>query len=146
MNDKGMLVEISHFPMPPSANRLQKSTRSGTRYNTSEYKEFQDECAYWALSNLPLVTSVKNKIAAMEKHHVLYISTMYYFERHRILTKSGRPKRNDTANREKALHDWVAKVFEFDDCLFWCGSYDKTALHPEDKKEKVKIIIRVVEI
>lgn len=146
MKDLGELVTITHFPMPPSANNLQKSTRGGRRYNTEAYQHYIDEYQYWALSNLKLIRAIKEKMQAMKPHHVLYIETMYFFERHKILTKSGRPKRNDTSNREKALHDGIAKVFEFDDCLFWCGMYGKQALPETDKKERVQIQIRVVEI
>jgi Holliday junction resolvase RusA-like endonuclease len=61
----------------------------------------------------------------------IHIDTIFYMHRSRILCKDGSPKRNDTSNRLKALHDALAQILGIDDSYFWSVSADKVAVDDE---------------
>ena len=61
----------------------------------------------------------------------IHVDTVFYMLRGRILCKDGTPKRNDTSNRIKALHDALAQILGIDDSYFFSGSYDKIAVDDE---------------
>ena len=63
----------------------------------------------------------------------IHVDTVFYMLRGRILCKDGNPKRNDTSNRIKALHDALAKILGIDDSYFFSGSYDKLGVEDENK-------------
>lgn len=63
----------------------------------------------------------------------MHVDTVFFMLRGRILCKDGTPRRNDTSNRLKALHDVLAEILGIDDSFFFSGSYDKVAVDDESK-------------
>lgn len=76
----------------------------------------------------------------------IHIDTVFYMQRSRIFTKAGTPKRNDTSNRLKALHDALAKMLGIDDSYFWSCSADKVAVDDEaDEGVDITMVISTYE-
>jgi hypothetical protein len=112
--------------------------RTHQRFPSPKYQDFIELYEYWALDHMDFVLAVRERLQLLPPKSVLHISSTFYFEQHRVITKAGRAKRNDTANRIKAVDDALSKIFEFDDCLLWAGNYAKVAI-PSGQKEYVHI-------
>lgn len=137
------------LPLPPSANSLYayRKVRLGAqrgKIKTKEYRAFEKRMQDWALINGRQLQVAKEFIQKLNKHSVLDIKTVFYFQSKRIWTKDWRPKRLDTSNYLKALHDVVASLLDIDDCYFWNGSYEKIALGDAHTPEHVDVIISMV--
>lgn len=64
----------------------------------------------------------------------LEIRCVFFFKKSRMLTKAGMPKRLDTSNRIKALHDGVAQMMKIDDCWFFRVYAEKVIALSEEKE------------
>jgi Holliday junction resolvase RusA-like endonuclease len=118
-------VEIPNFPMPPTANGLY--AWNGRRMvKTKAYTDYDKAVMHWLVMNQDCVRLVRDYVKEIEKQ-VLHIETTFHMSKSSILCKDGRPKKNDTSNRIKALHDVLASVIlGIDDSYFWSGTFSKT--------------------
>lgn len=127
------MLYLTGFPMPPPANNLytNRPNRSGKqagRMKSVEYKVFEHACMVWAMRKHAQLQAARELVTQCRQNRFIRIDQIFFFPRERILCKDGSPKRNDTANRLKALHDVIAKLILIDDCWFWCGAFDKTIM------------------
>lgn len=141
-----LVIELFDLPMPPSSNRLNVN-RAGPgpgRRRSDEYVAYLAEAEAWRLSHLPAVRSARAVLQERLRADPwlkLRIEIRFRFNRGAILCHDGRPKRNDTENRLKALLDAVASVLGIDDKLFWAGSFDKEAL-PDGIRQQ-SVVVRI---
>lgn len=144
------MITLHSFPMPPSSNHvyatIQRDAKSW-RTKSAELREFERDALNWALAGGPGLHRARDlaKQARNGKNLVLDVHAKFYFKRERILCKNGKPKRLDTSNRIKALHDALATILEVDDCFFWSLSADKAAILG-NAPESVLITIKLREI
>lgn len=144
------VICLRDLPMPPSINACYANNpKAGRgRFKTAAYDFFIKEMMYWRLKNLASVNSAKAILHGLTPGQAIRVEHMFCFERHRIMTKSGRPKKNDTANRIKPLDDQLAFILGIDDCLFWAGTYDKIGLNKEMKspyRESVTTTLTIID-
>lgn len=124
-------VEIKGFPLPPSANELYANIPGRGRIKTEALKSFEAEVHYWSMKNQHLLLPARELCQSIGPGCFIRLHKFFYFRPHKILTKSGEPRKNDTSNRIKALEDVLAKLLGIDDKWFWAGNYDKgPVLHP----------------
>lgn len=72
----------------------------------------------------------------------LHVDAIFKFHEKNILTKDGKPQRNDTSNRIKALHDVLAAILGIDDSYFWSLACDKkVTLDTQDECVDVTIVV-----
>jgi len=75
----------------------------------------------------------------------LHVKRTYYQQRKKILTKDGRPKRNDATNLIKVGDDALSALLGVDDCVFWSGEIHKIAVETE-KEERMDIEMHIINI
>lgn len=120
-------MTLSGIPLPPSANNIY-ATVGRKRIKSRELRKWETDLTAYAYENLQTVNSVRRILEQeLMSNQVLQIEALYYFKPSRILCKSGEPKRLDTSNYLKALHDGLANVLGIDDKYFWDGTFKKFA-------------------
>lgn len=140
-----MDLELSALPLPPSVNRLYERRGGPGRgmKKTAEYVEYLAAVESWRLQRLDRVARMRRDLSAWLRANPtgrLHVDAHFRFRRGAVLCKDGRPKRNDTENRLKALLDAVAGLIGCDDSLFWSGSFDKAPV-PENGWPSVTVRI-----
>ncbi len=132
-------LSLSRFPCPPSVNRLYIYGNRRVQ-KSNEYRNYETEVAFWRSANPDQV----KKAAEFAKHlgdQVIHVDATFHMLRKNVLCKNGKPKKNDTSNRIKALHDVIsASIIEIDDSYFFSGSFDKVAIDG-DGDEFVDIVM-----
>lgn len=134
------VVNLEGFPLPPSVNNLYL-TIGKRRVKAGDYRLFERAVMVWMKRNAEALDYARQLTILTGPKRFIHIDTMFYMKRERIFCKDGRPKRNDTSNRIKALHDALATILGLDDCYFWSGGYDKQAV---DDDQKVGVSITMV--
>lgn len=124
------IVNLVRFPLPPSANALY-ATVGRRRVKSVSYRLFLRAALNWMKFNSAAIDEARALTTLTGPNRFIHIDTVFYMPRGRIFCKDGRPKRNDTSNRIKALHDALAEMLGIDDCYLWSGSYDKIAVDLE---------------
>jgi len=82
------------LPIPPSVNQLYPSSKSGRRFKSKRYKEWEIEANQWLIADfIPDVDRFNDK-------QRLYVTYKYAFKDRRI---------RDIANFEKAVSDFLQK-------------------------------------
>lgn len=143
MEVKQMSFTIDQFPMPPSTNKLYAWV-NGRMVKTRDYNEFERMAYKWITLNPTQLIGVRQFLKDFSEKHVIDVSTDFYFEKKRIVCQNGRPKRNDTSNRIKALHDVLSSIIlGVDDCYFWSGVFNKFPLREGEVDEHVKITFKL---
>lgn len=133
-----MEFTITGFPVPPSVNALYRFGH-GKVHKSKSYKEYERSVYAWINANQAQVKGVREFLKDISPY-VLDVSAMFYMPRTEIVCLDGRPKRNDTSNRLKALHDALsAAILGIDDCYFWSGGFNKC---PADEPS-VEIIFKL---
>ena len=134
---------IDNFPLPPSANSLYAHSRMYDRMvKTQAYKDYDKDVQLWIASNQGKVDEVRG--FAKDLKGVFHINATFYMQHKSVVCKDGRPKKNDTSNRIKALHDVLSNILGVDDSYFWSGSFTKVAM--ADGKERVAVTLVIREI
>lgn len=97
------------------------------RVKSKEMRLWERQFMAWAMQHTLAIRYGKEWL---EKNpgKLLDIQCDFYFQRRSIFTLDGKPKRNDTSNRLKALHDQVATALAIDDSLFFDGRFRKRML------------------
>jgi Holliday junction resolvase RusA-like endonuclease len=116
--------------MPVSSNSQYKSFMSSNgkiRHAASEgLRKFKSDMnAYWWRHQTELSQYreiFKNWVA---NRLYLDVHCLFLFEESKVFTKDGRPKKMDTSNRLKAIHDCLADYLQIDDCYFFRISAEK---------------------
>ena len=120
-----MYYQIKGFPLPPSVNALYLNLPGRGRCKSPKYRAYEESVRFWLYKNNPSIQTLRVILGDIPKGTVLRVDQTFYFQRKSIITKDGRPKKNDTSNRLKALHDAIAELIGIDDCYFWDGTYSK---------------------
>lgn len=121
------IASLLRFPLPPSANALYASIGK-RRVKTAVYKKFEHAARYWMLKHSSEINDARTLTLDTGSQRFIHIDTVFFMERKNIICKDGTPKRNDTSNRLKALHDVLSQILGLDDSYFFSGSYDKVAV------------------
>lgn len=91
----------------PSRGRLIKS---------NEARLYDREIQIWSLRNKNKLVSYKIELRELiQKGFMLKVSVILNWEKSKLLTKKGEPKKNDLDNRLKSCLDAVSKLVEIDD-------------------------------
>jgi len=141
-----MTIKLKDFPMPPSVNNLYFTTKFGKRVKAKGYTDFERASANWAKMNTVNLGLVRQMSLECRTGWGLRVDQTFYFPQGEILTKQGKPKRNDTTNRLKALHDVLSKLLGIDDCWFWNGVYDKKISPVPDLPAYCEVTFRLIQI
>lgn len=132
------------MPMPPSANNLY-ATIGRKRVKSKGYKAYELAVQTWTLTHHQQVQMARGLANMLLPKRIIHAEMAFYQRRSSILTKDWKPKRNDTANRIKALHDVIAQFSYIDDCWFWSGDYRKTAIAETAETEWVDVTLTLIE-
>ena len=138
-------VTIHGFPMPPSANAAYANALKG-RVKTTGYRAYEDEVKWWLLKNSHHINRLRDWVSVLPSKHAIRIDHIFHFLPHKIITKAGLPRKNDTWNRTKVLHDVLASFIGIDDCYFWSGSVEKSPICIEGLPESVDLSFSFVDI
>ena len=121
--ERQLSFSIKAFPSPPSVNGLYAYT--GKRVVKSKaYRVYEGNVHRWVLMNQDTIIKLRTFFTDIGSY-VIHIDTTFNMLGTSIVCKNGKPKRNDTSNRLKALHDVLAAVIGIDDSYFWSGSFSK---------------------
>lgn len=131
--------EIKGFPMPPSANALYANGKYGGRFKSIKYREYEETVRLWCRDYQHILRTARNLINNLSHGEVLHVERSFYHQKGKIITKDGKPRKNDTSNRIKALDDVLSEILGTDDSLFWSGTYYKHASTHEALGEYVDI-------
>lgn len=102
---------------------------------------FERNALAWMKCHSVEVDQARQLTTLTGSRQFIHIDTVFFMLSSRILCKDGKPKRNDTSNRLKALHDAIGQILGIDDSYFWSCSCDKVAV---DDEEKVGVDITMV--
>jgi len=121
-----LTATIVGFPVPPSANSLYAWAPTYRRMiKTKKYKEYEREVTKWVMASGSQVKAARQFFHGLN-NQVIHIDATFYMRSKEIICLDGKPKKNDTANRLKALHDVLSSmVIGIDDSYFWSGSFSK---------------------
>lgn len=140
-----MDITFSGIPIPPSSNNMYTNGRFGGRVKSAKMREWEREFADWAMENGQVFARAKMLLALRLKPGVvLAMHPTFFFERSRILCKDGKPKRNDTSNYLKPLHDALAAALQIDDSWIFDGTMRKRPVDGEERPEMVAVEIELV--
>lgn len=120
--------------MVPSMNNAYPSNKFGKRFKSVEFQRWERDFKMWCLTNAREVSEARQAFAHPKPGRIVVIHAQYFFARESILCLNGKPKRNDTSNRLKILHDAVAGAIWLDDSYFFDGTFTKRALPDSGKK------------
>jgi Holliday junction resolvase RusA-like endonuclease len=136
-----MVYTIKGFPVPPTTNQLYAYAPTYRRMvKTKVYREYDKAVQLWILGNQETVSKVRDFLKDLGLF-VLDVSAVFHMEQKKIVCANGKPKRNDTSNRLKALHDVLSEVIlGVDDSYFWSCSADKV---PVAGVGHVEIVLRL---
>lgn len=140
-------MNLTGFPMPPTSNNMYRTGRlhSGKigRFKSADTRRWEADVANWALKHSADLIRIRGWIRSeVTLGKVLDVHTRFWFHRSKIVSKKGTPKRLDTTNRIKGVHDILARLLEVDDSYFWHGSFEKLAFdEPLDHPGFVDILI-----
>lgn len=132
-------VILRGFPLPPSMNNVYSNAAGRGRVKNSAYKSYEAQVQWWMLHNAQALNSVREWAKTVPAGHGFRLDRLFHFLPHRILTKAGTPRKNDTTNRIKVLDDVLAKILWIDDSLFWSGSEDKCPIPTQGMVEGVDV-------
>lgn len=124
-------MKLGGVPLPPSMNNAYPTNRYGVRFKSKDYRQWEKDLKVWALLNHSLVKEAIEAFSIVRENHIVQIDTHYFFPWKQVVTLKNTPKKNDTSNRLKILHDGIADLIKLDDSYFWHGSFTKTAIPPE---------------
>lgn len=114
--------------MVPSMNMAYPSDKFGRRFKSKEFKIWEGVFRGWCLANAVTVNAARREFSVIRPGHMVIIHSQYWFLRESILCKDGKPKKNDTSNRLKILHDAISEAIWLDDCYFFDGTFTKRPL------------------
>lgn len=124
--ERQLSYSIKAFPSPPSVNRLY-AYKAGRVRKTQEYRSYEREVSGWAIRNQPTIKELRAFFVEIGPL-VIHVDSVFNMSKSSILCLNGKPKRNDTSNMIKALHDVLAAVIGVDDSYFWSGAFNKVAI------------------
>lgn len=119
------MIILAKIPMPPSLNNAYPTGRNGRRYKSEKYRAWERDFTIWGFENSKQLAHARAVFSKARPGYVVWIHSAFYFKRESILTRDDRPKKNDTSNRIKILHDGISKAIWLDDSYFWDGSFVK---------------------
>ncbi len=136
--ESGGPLVIANFPMPPSINRMYMVSRNRI-IKSKDYRLYEGEIYQWLTVHRAEVAGIREYFKDISGY-VINVDATFHMLRKNIICLSGRPKRNDTSNRLKALHDVLATVIiGVDDSYFWSGSFNKVALEDVGASQFVEV-------
>ncbi len=140
---------LMNLPMPPSMNGMYDSAiidGKQRRVKAANMKAYERDMATWALANSSTLRELRAQLAMRPNGFYLTVDATFLFHRANVRTLKGLPKRNDTSNRIKALHDQLAQLFGVDDCWIWDGSFKKRVLPPTAKFEHCNVTVGIIQL
>ena len=114
--------------MPPSVNNYYATIKIGGRLRRIKSRDanaYEAAMRRWAFTFLDSIKRAKEFLKGLTPGMVLALHVDFFFPREKIFTKKNTPKRNDTSNRIKALHDQICMILGIDDCYIFDGSFTK---------------------
>lgn len=139
-------VQLKDLPVPPSINKAYATDfRTRRRFKSRDYKLFEAMIKHWCAINPNALANAREFTTKLSSGEAFQIDITFYFPREKILTKQGKPKRNDTSNRIKIAHDVLAEILSIDDCYFWDGKFEKKALN-SDHPGFMDVTMTIIEI
>lgn len=139
------MIQLLQMPMSISINAsLANNPREGARgrIKTKAYLDYIKAVEHWRLANLAAVNTARSEVRRqVGLGKVLHVSYLFVFDRGKIITQSGRPKRLDTSNRIKVLDDQLSALLLIDDSYFWSGHFTKMSKLFDDKEDYVDVTI-----
>jgi Holliday junction resolvase RusA-like endonuclease len=144
-----MDISFTGIPLPPSSNNCYANGRRGGRFKSLKMRLWERDFATWAIEYAQTFAIARSLLAPrLKPGMVLAVHCTFYFKRSRILTKDGRPKKNDTSNYLKGLHDALSGALGIDDSWFFDGTMRKRpaeALIGHDGSEMVEVKVELLE-
>lgn len=138
--DRTLSFTLTGFPMPPSVNHLYGwSPGAGRLVKSKLCTNYERTVGKWVLTNQAQLEKLRLFTKDLGAY-VFDVAAMFHMERSSIICLNGKPKKNDTSNRIKALHDVLSSIVGVDDSYFWSLSADKQAT---DNKPFVDIIFKL---
>lgn len=119
------MVRLCGIPTPPSLNNAYPSNRFGRRFKSREFQTWERDFRIWCLENAKVVNEARQEFSKGLPGHFVVIDSEFYFPKTKIITLQGTPKKNDTTNRIKILHDAIAGAIWLDDSWFFDGVFTK---------------------
>lgn len=125
------MIVLQRFPMPPTANHLYSTLaprpgkKFGARTKSKYYLAFLRSAQTWAMINHHEVRAARDYVSKCKPGRFLRIDCQFHFLEREIFTKEYLPRKNDTSNRTKALHDALSDILHIDDSYFWTHSGTK---------------------
>lgn len=143
--DRIQSIVIKEFPVPPSANALYAYVKN-RMVKTAKYRKYEQEVFKWLTVNHDKVREIRSFVKDLSPF-VLHVDATFHMKRSDIICLNGKPKRNDTSNRLKALHDVLSMIIiGVDDSYFWSGSFHKVAIREsKDPSVEITLILRPIE-
>lgn len=135
-------MRLEGIPMVPSMNHAYAGTFR--RYKSKEVIVWERQFSLWSYHHRNEIDSIRKHFKDPEMGQVIHIHCEYYFKKNRIYCKNGKPKKLDTSNRIKLLHDQIADLIGYDDCYFFDGSFIKR--HTEEVNEFVNVELQWVRL
>lgn len=144
--ETNMEITLSGIPLPPSSNNMYANARRGGRMKSAKMRLWERDFAVWALENAQALARARQLLKLrLTAGSVLAINSTFFFQRSRILCKDGTPKRNDTSNYLKALHDALAEALQIDDAWFFDGMMRKRPVTGESESVTVDVEVLAAE-
>lgn len=153
------MIEIHGFPMPPSDNKLKTPAliRGKPRSReSSEYSAYKFAALIWSKKNHEAIEKAREFTLQCQPGWAIKIDRVFWFKADSVIcisdgkkgstTRAGDPKRNDTFNRIKALHDVFSALLGLDDKWFWAGNTEKKILSHPAFPECVDITLSLVDM
>ena len=108
---------------------------------TKAYQNYEKAVYNWLVMNMPQVKAAREYAKGLGEG-VFHVDATFNMLRKSVVCLNGKPKRNDTSNRLKALHDMLSSIIlGIDDSYFWSGSFSKQVI--EEGPEYVSLVLKI---
>lgn len=133
LSSRPMEFSIPNFPLPPSVNMLHRYVQ-GRVIKSKAYNDYEKRVYGWLTMNQAQIKGVREFVKDIGDY-VIHIESIFMMNHRDIVCLNGKPKRNDTSNRLKALHDVLSDIIMgIDDSYFWSGSFSKESVGSRSKE------------
>lgn len=140
------MIILDKMPIPPSSNASYRPARIGKTgrmrfVSTNALIVWKNQMDHWSLR---YAQDIRKAQEWSKQENLFHVDCEFYFPYDRVYTKKGKPRKFDTSNLLKALHDKVCQILEIDDCLIFDGSFKKR--HHQSEHSYCKVIIQKLDL
>lgn len=109
------LIIFDDLPMPPSSNHRMIPV-NGRLIKSQDIRDYDKQIQLWMLRKMSKLSSIRREIKQwIDEGKYLKVTINLRWPKEKLISKDGKPKKNDLDNRLKTLLDSLSEIIYVDD-------------------------------